>query len=260
MNEWSIHRKRIIMGMVLLALLILVGIPLLLFFHKAPSCSNAKQDGDETGVDCGGSCQLICSNASLPIIFKGDTQVLSLATSTYDVIAYMQNPNITGQVALAPYTINIYDSNTAAPLQTIQGSTFIPPNSTFAIFQGPFTYGSTTPNHATFSWGKLIWKKNLTPTPGLTVKNAMLTNTLEKPRLDAILQNDTLKTVSNIELVALLFDENGTIIHASRTVVESLGPSESTPLVYTWPTAFMGATTTAIEIVPRIFPDASFIK
>ncbi|MBX4189639.1 hypothetical protein KW785_03565 [Candidatus Parcubacteria bacterium] len=259
MNEWSIKRKRIILGLVLLALIILLGIPFLLYFHQTPTCSDGKRNGDETGVDCGGSCQLLCPLEASPLIVKGDPQVLYVATSTFDIIAYMQNPNINGEVALAPYTINIYDDTSSGPLRTISGKTFIPKNSTFAIFQGPFDFGSSTPTRATFSWGNLIWKKNKSEVPELIVKDVLLTNADTKPRIDASVYNTTLQKVSNIELVALIFDENGTIVHASRTVVDTLGPNEVATLVYTWPSAFVG-TTTAIEIVPRTFPDASLIK
>jgi hypothetical protein len=259
MNEWSIHRKRVIMGLILLALVILLGIPVALYFHKAPSCSDGVQNGDETGVDCGGSCSLICPDDSLPMLFKGDPQVLPITSSTYDVVAYVQNPNATGEVTSAPYTITLYDASTSAPVSTIQGSTYIPPASTFALFSGPLFFATSTPTHATFTWGNLVYKKNINPVPQLTIENTTLLNASTSPRIEATVLNDTLQTVSNVELVALIFDENGTIVHASRTVLESLAPGESQPIVYTWPAPFVG-TTTVVEIIPRIFPDASYIK
>ena len=259
MNEWSVHRKRIVMGLVLLCLIILVGIPVLLYFHQAPLCIDGKQNGDETGVDCGGSCSLICPASALPLIAKGDPQVIPVSTSTYDVIAYIQNPNIDGKAVDAPYTLSVFDASSATPLKVINLKTFIPQNSSFAIFQGPFDFGSSTPSIATLEWGSISWTKDKTAIPELTVKNVLLSQTDKSPRLTATVFNNTLKTISNIEFVALIYDESGNIVHASRTVVDALDPSSSAPLVYTWPKAFTGTTTT-IEIVPRIFPTAASIR
>ncbi len=236
-----------------------MGIPLFLSLYKHPTCTDGKWNGDETGVDCGGSCALICPAQALDMIMKGDPQVIPVATSTYDVVAYIQNPNISGEVIVAPYTITIYSALSAVPLKTITGDTYIPANGTFALFQGPFFFASDTPARASLRWGSLKWHKNVTPIPELRVSDVLLTKAHSEPRIDAMLHNDTLQPISNVELVALVFDENGTIVHASRTVVDKLEPNQSTPLVYTWPAPFVG-TTTAIEIVPRIFPDARLIK
>jgi hypothetical protein len=260
MNAWSIKRKRIILLLVVLVLAIILGVPLFFFFHQTPTCTDGKQDGDETGVDCGGSCMLLCPDESLPMIIKGDPQVLKVATSTYDVVAYVQNPNVSGKVLNAAYTFNLYDASSTIPLKTIQGTTFIPTNSSFAVFEGPISFVEETPVRATFAWDtNLSWQKDTQATPELQVKEIVLSNQNSSPRIDAQLENDSLGTVSNIELAALIFDNNDNIIAASKTVVDSLEAGQSAPLVFTWPTAFTSATT-SIEILPRIFPDNSFIK
>jgi hypothetical protein len=260
MNEWSIRRKRVIFLIAVLILAIVLGVPLFFFFHQAPSCTDGKQDGDETGIDCGGSCALLCPADSLPMINNGDPQVLKVASSTYDVVAYVQNPNVSGKVLDAAYTFDLYGASSTIPLKTIQGTTFIPKNSSFAIFEGPISFVEETPVRATFAWsGGLQWQKDTAPVPLLQVKDIVLSNANTSPRINAQLENDSLGSVSNIELGALIFDQNGNIIAASKTVVDSIDAGQSAPLVFTWPTAFSSATT-SIEILPRIFPDNSFIK
>lgn len=244
---------------VIVILAVLIGVPLYLFLSHPPTCTDGKQDGDETGVDCGGSCALLCPDDSLPMIANGDPQILPVTASTYDVVAYVQNPNVGGEVLKAPYTFNLYSASSTIPLKTIQGTTFIPKNSSFAIFEGPITVNGIAPTHATFVWGNLAWQKDTSATPALAVKSIVLSRAQTAPRIDASLENSSLNTVSNIELTALIFDQNKNIIAASKTVVDSLEAGQSAPLVFTWPTAFSSATTT-IEILPRVFPDTSYLQ
>jgi len=260
MNQWAINRKRIILGTVLVAILILVGIPFYLFLNTTPTCFDGQMNGGESGVDCGGACQLLCASEALSLIMKSDPRVLELATSTYAVVILVENPNVSGQVFRAPYTINVYGATSLVPLQVIQGETFIPKNSSFGIFQGPFAFIQDKPVRATFAWREegLIWEKNTDPTPNLNIKDGFLLNTDRSPRLEASVSNPSLVRVSNIELVALISDSTGSIVAASKTFVDVLGAGEVAPIIFTWPMPFVGQGFT-VEIVPRILPDKSFI-
>ncbi len=247
--------------MVILVLGVLIGGPLYFFLHKAPTCFDQKQNADETGVDCGGSCQLVCTTETLPLIMKGDPRVLKVATSTYEVIVYVENPNVSAELLHAPYTINIYGANSTVPLQTISSETFIPKNASFGIFEGPFNFVGETPTRTTFVWTEraFVWQKNLDVIPELRVSDSVLLNTDSVPRLEANILNPTLNIVSNIEFVALVLDEQGNIIGASKTFVDSLDPNESEQLVFAWPAQFVGSPATW-KIVPKILPNRSFIK
>jgi len=259
MNSWSSRRKFFIFFLVLMVLVVVLGLPLYFFFHRAPSCMNSKMDGDETGIDCGGSCTTICTSDSLPLIMQGDPRVIPVASSTYAVAIAIQNPNVGGRVDHADYSLKIYDATSGEPLKTIDGSTYIPVNSTFALFFGPYDFGDAVPARAVLSWSSLTWVKDINQPPTVEVHNPVLSDVDTKPRLTATAVNPTGATVSNIEFVALVKDEGGNIIAASKTVVHSVPPEGSAELIFTWPKAFAG-TATAVEILPRLFPDASYIK
>lgn len=261
MNEWSARRKRIIFLLALFCLMILIGLPLFFFLHKTPNCSDNVQNGDETGIDCGGSCKLICKAESLPMLTKGDARVLSVATSTFEVVASVENPNVRASVLRAGYTFKLFTASSSIPIKTIEGETYIPQGSSFALFEGPFNLVDYIPTRATFEWNPetLIWQKDTSRIPSLSIEGSVLSNPLITPRIDATLHNDSLGKVSNIELVALVSDENGNIVASSKTFVGALDAGGSAPLVFTWPAPFKTATT-SIEILPRILPDRSYIK
>lgn len=261
MNKWSVRRKRIIFSIVFIFLLVLVGLPLFFIFYRAPTCSDGKQNGDEKGVDCGGSCQLLCPVESLPIIGKGDPRILRLASSTYEVVAIFDNPNVSAEIDRAQYVIKLYSLGNPVPIKTIEDFTFVPSNKTFAIFEGPFVIEDVVPDKAVLEWQKesLNWRKNSNPHPSITLKDEAISKEDSTPRLNATIVNQSLNEVKNIELIALVLNEEGNIFAASKTFVDVLPSGASAPIVFSWPRPFENKAAGA-DIIIRILPDKSFIR
>jgi hypothetical protein len=261
MNAWASRRKRIIFFIVLVSLVVLVGAPLFFYFYKTPTCSDQKKNGDESGVDCGGSCTRLCSAEALPLIGKGDPRLLHIATSTYEVVLEVENPNVSASIYRAGYVFKLYEASSSVPIKLIEGTTYIPHGATFAIFEGPLTIGERVPVRASFDWkaDTLKWERDTKEFPDLLISDIQLYDTETFPRLEATLKNNSLIAALNIELVALVSDPNGTIVAASKTYVEKLGKGEMTSLAFSWPQAFR-ASTTAVHILPRTLPDTSFIR
>src|SRR5688572_13082643 len=149
MNEWSAKRKRIVLTILIVFLIVLVGVPILFLSYRTPTCFDNKMNGGESGVDCGGSCELLCTPESLPLLTKGDPRVLEVAPGIYEVVVVLENPNVAAEVYRAGYTIRLYEAGNPAEIKLIEGETFIPKNSTFAIFLGPMELGDKVPNRAT---------------------------------------------------------------------------------------------------------------
>ncbi len=262
MNQWSRRRKRIILFLIIFVLVVLIGLPVFFLFYRAPTCFDLKQNGDETGVDCGGSCQLLCQVESLPLLLKGDPRILLVATSTFEMVALVENPNNSAEVYRAGYTFKLYDAQSVIPIRVIEGETYIPKGATFAIFEGPFTLEQgVSPTRGTIEWKRetLVWQKNITALPELKVKDTILSREETNPRLEVTVENLSLETVSNVDLVATLSDAQGNIFAASKTFIDTLSPGAETLAVFTWPKPFK-LRVVDIDIIIRIFPDRSFIK
>src|SRR3989344_4017448 len=105
MNSWSRRRKNIISLIIFVALIVLVGLPTYFFFYKAPTCFDSKWNGSETGVDCGGACQLLCTAESISLIVKGDPRILEVAPDIYEVVVLIDNPNTGAEIYRALYSI-----------------------------------------------------------------------------------------------------------------------------------------------------------
>ncbi len=61
-------------------------------FLKNPTCTDSIQNGDESGVDCGGSCSLICSSDRIPIETVWANFFLN-DDGTYDIGLLLRNRN-----------------------------------------------------------------------------------------------------------------------------------------------------------------------
>lgn len=242
-------------------LIVIIGVPSFFIFYKAPTCFDNKQNGDELGIDCGGSCKLLCSAESLSIQTKGDARILRIATSTYEVVVNVENPNPSASILKAGYSFKIYTASSAGPIKIIKNYTYIPKASNFVIFEGPFDLGEAVPTRTVFEWDKttLIWEKDNTAIKDLKVEESVLSNREKSPRLDAVVKNFSLERATNIELVALVLDENDNIIGASKTFIETLLPNESTPIVFTWVNPFMSSSIRPF-VFTRVLPDASYIR
>jgi Mg-chelatase subunit ChlD len=241
MNDWSRRRKRIILSLIFLAIVILVGVPSFFLFYRAPSCSDGTQNGDETGVDCGGSCQLLCKVESLPLILKGDPQVLKVRANTYEVVVLVDNPNAGADIYRAGYTFKIYDATSLTPLKIVEGEAYVPKGETFAVFEGPFEFASgVVPTRATFEWKQdsLVWQKNNQEPVDVTFGNVSLRGESTRPRIDATLVNNSINSISNVDLVVIVSGGVGNFIAASKTFLEGVSGGESIPITFTWPNPF----------------------
>lgn len=262
MNQWSRRRKRIILSIIVFILVVLIGAPIFFLFYRAPTCFDGKQNGDEVGADCGGSCQLLCTAESLPLILKGDPRILKVRDNTFEIVALVENPNTSGEIYRADYTFKLYDALSAIPLKVMEGETYVPKGATFAVFEGPFNLEEgVTPVRAVLEWRKenIVWRKNTLPIPELIVGDLDLSRENTSPRLDASVENHSLESISNIDIVALIYNETGSIFAASKTFIDTLPVGESTRVVFTWPKPFEEKVLN-IKIITRIFPDRSFIR
>lgn len=240
MNEWSVRRKRIIFSIVTSALVVLIGVPAFFLFYRAPACFDGKQNGDETGIDCGGSCQLLCTAQSLPLISKGDPRVIESSKGIYQVVAVVENANTAAEILRARYTLGLFEESSAAPVRTIESEIYVPNNGTFIIFEGPIEMGDRRPVRATLEWDErsFVWQRNTKIMRDLSVRDAALTRTDTQPRVSAMLVNSSLDRISNIELTALVSGEDGNLIAASKTFVEDLDRVASSPVVFNWAEPF----------------------
>jgi hypothetical protein len=252
MFSWAKQRQLMYGSAVFIFLGLVIGTPTyLLFFNKAPTCFDRKQNGNETGVDCGGQCITACARdvVAQPVIIWARPFVVTNGLT--NLVAYIQNPNVDYIATPAEYLFRVYDKDNVL-LGTRVGRAAVPPSKVFPVFEQAFDSGFRKPVKAYFEFTEpLVWKKFSNTKPELDVIDKRLSSASSSPRLDATLVNKTIDTYRNIEVVAIIYDTDGNALAASRTVVDVLYGNSESPLVFTWPHGFK-VNTSKIEIIPKL--------
>ena len=250
--SWSSRKQTMYIGAIGGTLFVLIGIPLFLLLYNPASCTDGKKNQDEAGIDCGGSCQKICSFQIPEPIVKW-SRALSVQSNVYNAVAYIENPNVSFGVIQTPYIFRMYDA-AGVLISERKGRTFVPPGKVFAIFEPAIDVGERVPERTVFEFTEVLdWKKMATVGDVLSVATFALTNETTSPRLEATIANRSVRPVPDTEIVALIFDTENNTVGFSRTIVEDIPASGSVGIVFTWPKPFLRKSA-RVEIVPRVIP------
>jgi Mg-chelatase subunit ChlD len=238
-SPWATRRRVIILGVAVLILTAISFGVFWKFWYKVPTCFDKLQNGDETGVDCGGSCTLVCNSSVIKPIVQWDPRLFEVLPGLWSVLVYVENPNANVDATYVPYSFTIYDENNNVLIKK-DGATILPKNKTVGIFEGPLTFKEgVEPKRAIFELGDgIVWNKNEASAPNITISNGPLLQLDSQPKVEADVKNNDIQEIKNIELVIAIFDGSDNAIAASRTFVEDLKKDENANVFFTWPKPF----------------------
>ncbi len=250
MISWSEKRKFYYGAGVVVVLLLIFSFVFFGLFYRAPTCTDGKQDGDETGVDCGGSCPNLCQGDTVaPIVYW--SKFFNVSGGVYDLAAFVENPNLTSENSQAAYEFKVFDGDNLL-IGTRDGETFIPKNKKFIIFEPGFVIQNRTPKYVEFDFTSFgVWQKDSAPEPDISVTYSPLSATTTSPRIDGVVSNNSTQDINEVELTAEVEDQNENTVAVSRTFVDNLTAGSSQNFVFTWPKPFGG---NVINIIYRIVP------
>lgn len=237
--EWS-KKRRMLYALVFASVAIFIVVyPVYLLINKAPTCSDQKQNGAETGVDCGGGCALQClAETKAPRIVWA--KAFYLGGPYYDLGAFVENPNAKAGVKSAGYTFRVVNSD-GKVLAEKKGSTEIAPGTGFVLFEPNIAIsGNPDRVEVVFEQEDLLhWIKARIASSVIVTKNKSLKNTDTKPRFDATLVNtDLVNNVANLTASAIIYDARRNPIAVSRTYIDGIPKGGEEGVVFTWPRRF----------------------
>jgi ferredoxin len=254
--DYSTRKKMGCIGIIVAVIAVILGYFVYkTWFDVAPTCFDGKQNQNERCIDGGGVCARVCPMDAKTIVPLW-SRVFHTAGDVWSVLAYVENQNETAGVQKINYEFRVYDSENILAGEPVTGSTFIGPNERTAIFESPIKTGNRTPSTVFFKFTSapdwMTTDKKYT-IPQLGSANIVLTDVDKAPKLSADIVNNTLFDYKNIEVVAILYDEGGNAINASKTLIESLPQQTRDKVYFTWPKKFEKPVT-RIEIIPRLNP------
>ena len=219
--------------------------------NKAPTCTDNKQNGDETGVDCGGSCPKAC-------VYQVDqvsilwARAFRVVPGRYNAVAYLTNHNQNEAIENITYRFRFADANNVY-VGKREGSTFVPSGGNFAVFEPAIDIGSSVPVYVSFEFTEEpVWLQ-VSPEKinqlKVLVSNIQLLDEKTSPRLSATVKNSSLFTIPKVDVVAILYDARGNAISTSRTYFDQLAPLQNADVNFTWPEPLPGDVVEK-EIIP----------
>ncbi len=248
MSVWSARRQVLYTLVILLVIFGVVGL-FLIANQKKPTCFDGKKNQNELDVDCGGACTKVCQLETSELV-KRWARVFRVRDGLYDVAARIDNPNIFGIGELA-YHFKLYDAENTL-VREARGTTFVNPDQSFIVLSTGVETGFQVPVKAFVEiTGQSEWVRyGEYKRPTFVVKDKTLT--LEpKPRLAVRIGNDSLFDVENVEVTAIVLDQEGTAIGVSKSSISTLDAGKTEDIFFTWPEQFTGEPK-IVEVYPRI--------
>jgi len=217
------------------------------FFTTLPTCFDRIQNGTEQGVDCGGSCALVCSNQARPPVVLW-SRVFQTSPTTYTAAAYIENDNPGAGAKGAKYSFQLFDADNQLIIER-DGVVDLPPVQTIPIIDVNIPVANRTPARVLFGFSNIpTWNKIAQGTiPALRISGQSLAS--DSSKLQATLTNDSITDARSVTVGAVLFDESGTALAASRSVV-SVSRKSSTQVVFTFPGGVPNVVRAEITVLP----------
>lgn len=203
------------------------------YFYVTPTCLDNRQNGDEEGVDCGGSCTRICAFEVVQPEAKW-ARSFRVSDTQYNAVAYIENQN---RIAASPevtYTFTLFDAQ--GLITERKGTTILPPDSVYPVFEGRIDTGGRVPTQTFIEIDPVeLWLPADVGRDQFTITDRKLSNADGKPRLDAKIYNNALTQADTVEVVATIFDAKGNALTSSRTFIDNFAPRSEASAVFTWP-------------------------
>jgi len=249
--SWALQRQLLYIGIFIVLVLAFGFFVVYPSLVKEPTCFDNKQNGQETGIDCGGSCAQAC-------FFEAETisvlwsRAFRVVPGRYNAVAYIENKNTDKAVERINYTFRFADKDNVY-IGKRDGQTTIPPAGKFSIFEPAIDVGNSIPVYTSFEFTEEPVWLNVAPDKinqlKVSVTDIELGGEGLEPRLSAKIRNNSFFNIYELGIVSILYDASGNAVSVSRTYLDELGAQTTKDINFTWPEPFSD-TVIVKEIIP----------
>lgn len=248
---FSWKTKKQLTYLVIAALFIIFTAFLFIFSKNSDgTCFDRKKNQNEEKIDCGGKCDPCPRNLSEPIALWTRFFKESEKENTYDIAAFVKNPNLEWGSKDLNYSFKLFNKDNILIVEK-KGKAFLNPGEQFIIFENAVNAQKAEPKRATITIEPVknwqYFAKQSKP-QFLIAKNKFdkISSTLEIE-----IKNNSGFDARDIYLTAELIDKNGNVFAVSETKINSINAEEKAETFFTWQNIFKEEPA-QIEIIPRI--------
>jgi hypothetical protein len=250
--KWGARRQILYYGVGIILLAILAASAWRVFFYQVPMCTDGVQNGDESGVDCGGTCAALCPDTAHAPTIQWSRAFLT-APGIYTAAAYIQNNNVAVGAGAkhVKYSFQLLDKDNILVAER-EGYVDIPPVQTVPIVETNINTGTREvartffnfeTNNAPISWSRV------SPSSVQKVRISA-TGNYDSGRLSATIANDSYDDAKNITALAVLFDGDGVARAASKATIAKVPHRGEASVTFTWPQAPQNIIRAEVTVLP----------
>ncbi len=250
MLSWRV-RRYLVVFLVLGALVGGMGFFAVQYLLPAPTCSDARQNQGEHGVDCGGPCEPCELKNPKPLtIFwvKG----IPAGENIYDAAVQIRNENEVLASGRLEYEFTLFDE--FGPVARRGGSTFLLAQETFVLAEAGLAT-TRLPIRAEFRVTRVPWEVRRDIPPALVVERREYRVEEraggKQSIVEAVLANRSPFDLARVEVRFALFDQQGNVAGVNRVVVENLAAGGRASALSIWPFE-IPARIGSVEVQPRV--------
>lgn len=237
--DWRTRRKITIGSIVTFVLLMVISIPTyIIFFTGQPTCFDGFRNGDESGIDCGGECVRVCEAEVIPLDILSK-ESFKVSDGVFNSVVILENRNTDAGARDVVYTISISDSS-GRILDTKEGVFDIPKQTKIALFAGGMRASMPLDDILTIiSIGEIDWTKDAPQKAAVSVSLNPIENEDVAPRINGVVRNNSSLPSPDVQIVAIVSDDEGNPIAVSSTIAESLPKDAEKRIFFAWPEPFL---------------------
>lgn len=232
-RPWAIWRRIIYGSGFFASWAVVVGLVYFVNYYEPANCFDGELNGDEVEVDAGGSCiRIPVAQVTQPRVAWKES--FEIAPGQYNAVAYVENRNLEAGTPEFAYTFTFYNENEV--VATRSGTTELPPNSTYPVFEGR-VFTNNQPITATeFTYeNPSLWLPATNMNTQFRTVDLDLQDPDGRPKLAVRLENTALTGGRDVEVVATIFNDLGAPVTASETRINEFPAQSIQNIEFTWP-------------------------
>jgi hypothetical protein len=230
--DWARRRQFLYGTGVVLFFVVIAALIYFVFIYRAPSCMDGIQNQDEAGIDCDGSCSLMCMAPRVDALW---TRSVKVADGVYHAVAFVKNPKPDYRGTQVSYSISLYDEGNILVAER-RGTVTLEPGESRAVFEPNIITGSRIPVRAFSTLDGGLWEKADPMTNPIRILSQNLD--VENLKVTATLENTTAVAVNDIVADALLYDADDILVAVSETRLANIPARGRHDITFTWALPF----------------------
>lgn len=215
------------------------------------SCFDNRKNQGELETDCGGPCAPCELKNPKPVTLFW-ARVVPVRENSYDAVALIQNPNLVLSSAEVQYEFTIFDGFT--PVATRRGTTFLfAQERTYVVESNIRT--AREPTQVEFKITNIAWQFRQEQKPNLVVERrdyrVEQAEERKQSMVEAKILNRTVFDFKEVEVRAVILDEQENLLGSNRTIIEEMQAGSSRMVKFIWPEEIKGHIGSVV-VEPRV--------